>query len=62
LASRGSSFTRLISGRSGITPEMAFRLEKAIGSAADTWLRMQIDYDLAQIRHTDLKVRSLVSM
>ena len=51
---------KVISGRSGITPEMAVRLEKAIGSTADTWLRMQIDYDLAQIRHTDLKVRRLV--
>ncbi len=41
---------KVISGRSGITPEMAVRLEKAIGSTADTWLRMQMDYDLAHIR------------
>ena len=31
-------------------PEMAVRLEKALGSPADTWLRMQMNYDLAQIR------------
>jgi antitoxin HigA-1 len=31
----------LIAGRSAITPEMAVRLEKAIGSTADGWLRMQ---------------------
>jgi hypothetical protein len=24
--------------------------EKALGSSADTWLRMQMNYDLAQIR------------
>ena len=40
----------LISGRSGVTAEMAVRLEKALGSTADTWLRMQVNYDLAQIR------------
>jgi addiction module HigA family antidote len=40
----------LIAGRSAIVPEMAYRLEKALGSTADTWLRMQANYDLAQIR------------
>ena len=54
-AAKGLGITRqqlhnLISGRSGITPEMAVRLEKALGSTADTWLRMQMNYDLAQIR------------
>ena len=41
---------RVINGECGISPEMALRLEKAIGSTADTWLRMQLNYDLAQIR------------
>jgi antitoxin HigA-1 len=41
---------RLINGQSAITPEMALRLEKAIGGTADTWLRMQMNYDLAQVR------------
>jgi antitoxin HigA-1 len=49
----------VISGRSAVTPEMAVRLEKAIGSTADTWLRMQMNYDLAQIRKrgASIKVR-----
>jgi antitoxin HigA-1 len=51
---------KVISGRSGVTAEMAVRLEKAIGSTADTWLRMQVDYDLAHVSRTALKVRSLV--
>ncbi len=38
------------SGRSSITPEMALRLEKAIGSSAEHWLRLQLAYDLAQAR------------
>jgi addiction module HigA family antidote len=42
---------RLINGDCGITPEMAVRLELAIGSNADFWLRLQANYDLAQIRN-----------
>jgi plasmid maintenance system antidote protein VapI len=30
---------------------MAVRLELAIGSNADFWLRLQANYDLAQIRN-----------
>jgi addiction module HigA family antidote len=43
----------VINGKSGITPEMALRLEKAFGGTADVWLRMQVNYDLAGVRrHT----------
>jgi antitoxin HigA-1 len=51
----------VIAGRAGVTPEMAVRLEKAIGSTADTWLRMQMNYDLAQIRKRkgSIKVKRL---
>ena len=54
----------LIAGRSGITPEMAVRLELAIGSNADTWLRLQMNYDLAQIRNRakPLKVKKLAKL
>jgi addiction module HigA family antidote len=41
---------RIMNCECAITPEMAVRLEKAIGSTADAWLRMQVSYDLAQIR------------
>ena len=40
---------RVISGACGISPEMAVRLEKDIGSSADAWLAMQANYDLAQM-------------
>jgi len=51
----------VIAGRAGVTPEMAVRLEKALGSTADTWLRMQMNYDLAQIRAraSSIKVKRL---
>lgn len=53
---------RVIRGASSITPEMALRLEKAIGSTADMWLRLQVNYDLAQIRRRagSIKVKRLV--
>jgi antitoxin HigA-1 len=40
----------VINRKSRITPEMALRLEKAFGGSADLWLRMQVNYDLAQVR------------
>ena len=54
-AAKGLGITRqqlhnVIAGRSNVTPDMAVRFEKAFGGTADTWLRMQMNYDLAQIR------------
>jgi antitoxin HigA-1 len=51
----------VIAGRYAISPEMAVRLEKALGSTADTWLGMQMNYDLAQIqaKASSLKVTRL---
>ena len=40
--------SELVNARSGISPEMAIRLDKAFGGGADTWFRMQAAYDLAQ--------------
>ena len=40
----------LIHTRRGISPEMAIRLDLAFGGGADTWLRLQAAYDLAQAR------------
>ena len=52
----------VISGKSAITPEMALRLEKAIGSTAEHWLWLQLAYDLAQarLRNEKLTVKRLV--
>ena len=40
---------------------MAVRLEMAIAGGADTWVRLQTNYDLAQVRNrsTPLKVKKL---
>jgi addiction module HigA family antidote len=46
----------LIAGRSAVGPEVAVRLEMALGSSADNWLRMQAAHDLAQVRRVGLPV------
>lgn len=47
-----STLTRLINMRSGISPEMALRLSKALGRSPESWLAMQYNYDLWQTRKT----------
>lgn len=42
------AMNNLVSGKAGISAEMAIRLEKSFGGGAETWLRMQAAYDLAQ--------------
>ncbi len=47
----------MINGKAAISPEMAIRLEKAFGSTADAWLRMQAAYDLAQARKREKRIK-----
>jgi addiction module HigA family antidote len=47
------ALNNLVNGKSGISPEMAIRLAKAFGSSAETWLGIQLDYDLARVRRRE---------
>ena len=51
------ALSNLVNGSSGISPEMAIRLEKAFGSTAEQWLRMQMAYDLAMARKSASKIK-----
>lgn len=42
--------SKLINGASGLSPEMAIRLEKAFGVRMDTLLRMQTNHQIAEAR------------
>jgi antitoxin HigA-1 len=55
------ALNNLVNGKSGISPEMAIRLDKAFGGGAEVWLGLQLDYDLAQARkgERDIKVRRI---
>ena len=44
------AMSNLLGGRAGLSAEMAIRFEKAFGLSADTLMRMQARYDLAQAR------------
>ena len=44
------ALSELLNGRTGISVEMAVRLSKAFGSTPETWLGLQMAYDLWQVR------------
>ena len=52
----------VVNGHSGISPQMAIRLDKAFGGGANTWYRLQAAYDLAQAmkRADQIKVERLL--
>jgi len=42
------TFSRIINGKSGISPDMALRLSAWLGTTPNSWLNMQLAYDLWQ--------------
>ncbi len=51
------TLSRILNGQSGISPEMAIRLEKAGWSNADHWLRLQTAFDLARARQHEGQIK-----
>ena len=43
----------------GISPEMAVRLSKVFGGTEEGWLVQQAQYDLAQVRRGQMKLKKL---
>ncbi|MBZ0089565.1 MAG: HigA family addiction module antidote protein [Thermoanaerobaculia bacterium] len=41
-----STLSRILKGTSAVSPEMALRLEKALGRSAESWLALQSNHDL----------------
>jgi addiction module HigA family antidote len=50
------TLNNLVNGKSGISADMAIRLDKAFGGGAETWLRLQMAYDLAQARQREADI------
>jgi len=46
------TFSTLLNGRAGISPEMALRLSKVFGRTPEGWLRLQLQYDLWKATQT----------
>ena len=51
------ALNNLVNGKAGIFPEMAMRLSKAFGTTPETWLRLQMAYDLAQVQQQKISVK-----
>ena len=51
---------KIINGRGSVTPDMAIRFEKIFGSSAETWLRQQLAYDLAEARTRESEILATV--
>lgn len=50
LAVSPSTFARLINGKSSVSPIMAYRLSKAFGRTPLSWMQMQANYDLWNVK------------
>ena len=45
-----STLNRVLTGKSGVSPERALRLSKCLGRTPESWLAMQHSYDLWQAK------------
>lgn len=58
------ALSALLNGRADLSPDMAIRFEKVFGIDADTMLRMQLRWDVRQVREREAGIvveRSLVA-
>ncbi len=53
---RRATLSDLINGKASLSPEMAFRLEKAFGPDMDHLLRLQTAFDVAHMRSQSKKI------
>jgi addiction module HigA family antidote len=51
------ALNNLVNGKAGISPEMAVRLSKAFGGSPEMWLRLQVNFDLAQLPQERIDVK-----
>jgi len=51
------ALSKLVNEKASVSIEMAYRLSKAFGSTPETWLGMQLAYDLAQSRDLEHTIK-----
>lgn len=54
------TLSKLINGKSGISPEMAVRLSIALNTSSEMWMNMQSMYDLWQAEKKRSKLRTRI--
>jgi addiction module HigA family antidote len=58
-----STLNRILTGKSGVTPEMALRLFKCLGRSPESWLALQCAHDLWNAKKSvDLKAVGTVRL
>jgi addiction module HigA family antidote len=69
LAAQGLGVSRktlslLLNGHAGVSPEMAVRLSQAFGRSPESWLQLQVQYDIAQVRKSakEIKIKPLCEL
>lgn len=45
------AISMIVNKHKSVTPEMALRFSKALGTTPDIWLNLQAGYDLWQVKH-----------
>lgn len=51
------TLSNLVNEKASVSVEMAYRLSKAFGSTPETWLGMQLAFDLAQSRDLERTIQ-----
>ena len=51
------TLSNLVNEKASVSIEMAYRLSKAFGSTPETWLGMQLAFDLAQSRGLERRIK-----
>lgn len=51
------TLSNLVNKKASVSIEMAYRLSKAFGSTPETWLGMQLAFDLARSRDLEQKIK-----
>ena len=63
LGVRRATLSDLVNGKAALTAEMALRIHKAFGPDVDHLLRMQVAFDVAQVRKRakEIKVKRYIA-
>ncbi len=51
------TLSNLVNEKAAVSIEMAYRLSKAFGSTPETWLRMQMAFDLSRSRDLERRIK-----
>ena len=51
------TLSNLVNEKAAVSIEMAYRLSKAFGATPETWLRMQMAFDISRSRNLERRIK-----